>query len=220
MKNKQDFTICAFAYLDHFRQHYSIGHQSKATSGRPRNPKMDLYRHAGAFLDKNDIVSPCEVNHIAIGSDGKTFYAVDIANPNNTDGSKALYKSTDSGISWSDTYQPDLYQAMTPAEQGNFRIWNIAVAPDDVNFVAVVTNDSTTIYHETYGYQPTEATNGRIQIARQSSNISTIDISPSYGSRDIAIGTRTGAAGGTIWILKAPDYNNWVIRALPAIYCL
>ena len=40
--------------------------------------KWDRTDTPGSVADKNDIVSPCEVNRIAIGSDGKTFYAMDI----------------------------------------------------------------------------------------------------------------------------------------------
>ena len=164
----------------------------------------------GAFPDRNDIVSPSEVNRIAIGSDGKTFYAVDVANANVTDGSGALYKSTDSSVSWDDDTSRYLYQSMTPAEQANFRVWNITVAPDDVDFLAVVANDDTgNLPHNVWF-----SSNGGVQWQNTkfpaADNISAIDISKNYGSRDIAIGTRTGAGGGSIWMLKAPDYNNWL----------
>ena len=168
----------------------------------------------GSVLDRNDIVSPCEVNRIVIGSDGKTFYAVDIANPDNTNGNKALYKSTDSGVSWSGRISNYLYRAMTPAEQGNFRVWNIAIAPDDADFVAIVTNDSTSglprnIWVSTNGGAEWQNTN-----CPAPDNINVIDVSANYSSRDIAIGTRTGNGGGAVWILKAPDYNNWAAQGL------
>ena len=164
----------------------------------------------GSLPDKNDIVSPCEVNRIAVGSDGKTLYAVDIANPNQTNGSKALYKSTDGGISWSDTISRHLYQSMTPAEQANFRVWNIALAPDDIDFIAVVTSDNTS----TLPGNVWLSTNGGAEWQNTScpaaDNISTIDVSESYGSHDIAIGTRTGSGSGSVLILKASDYNKWL----------
>ena len=166
----------------------------------------------GAVTNKNDIVSPSEVNRITIGSDGKTFYAVDIANPDIATGGKALYKSTDSGVSWSDTISRHLYQAMTPAEQANFHVWNVAIAPDNAGFVTVVTNDSTSNLPRNVWV----STNGGAKWQNTScpavNNISAIDISVSYGSHDIAIGTRTGGGGGAIWILKAPDYSDWVAQ--------
>lgn len=178
----------------------------------PGTLKWTRINTPGATLDKNDIVSPSEVNCIAIGSDGKTFYAVDIVNSDNTTGGKALYKSTDSGISWSDKISKHLYQAMTPAEQGNFRVWNVAIAPDNINFVAVVTNNSISnlprnVWVSTNGGIKWEDTN-----CPAASNISTIDISTNYGNHDIAIGTRTGAGDGTIWMLKAPDYSTWTAQ--------
>ena len=163
-----------------------------------------------AFPDRNDIVSPCEVNRIAIGSDGSTFYAVDIADADNTDGSRALYKSTDSGISWSDTPSQHLYQAMTPAEQANFRIWNIAVAPDNVDFIAAVTSDSISNLPHNVWFSRDGGAEWHNTNFPAADNISAVDISVNYGSRDIAIGTRTGIGSGTIWVLKSPEYNDWV----------
>jgi hypothetical protein len=170
----------------------------------------------GAVPGKNDIVSPCEVNRIIIGSDGKTFYAVDIANPDNTTGSKALYKSTDSGISWSDTTSRNLFEAMSPAEQNNFRVWNVSIAPDDTKFVAAITNDSITtlprnVWTSTDGGNTWQNTN-----LPTIDNISAIDISPNYGKRDIFIGTRNGSGNGTVWMLKAPDFSNWVAQGVIA----
>jgi len=164
----------------------------------------------GALPDINDIVSPCEVNRIAIGSDGRTFYAVDISNPNNTDGSEALYKSTDSGISWDDTVSRHLYQTMTPAEQANFRVWNITVAPDDCDFVAAVTNDGVSNLPHNIWFSRNGGFEWQDTYCPAADNISAVDISINYGSRDIAIGTRTGAGNGAVWIMKAPEYNNWV----------
>jgi hypothetical protein len=169
----------------------------------------------GAFPGRNDIVSPCEVDRIAIGSNDKTFYAVDIADADSTDGSQALYKSSDGGISWSDTVSRNLYGSMTPAERTGFRIWDIAIAPDDVNFIAVVTGDSTgTLPHNVWfsrnGGAEWQDTNFPV-----ADNISAIDISINYSSRDIAVGTRTGDGGGSVWILKAPNYNNWHNQNFP-----
>src|SRR4030042_5111591 len=163
----------------------------------------------GTVPGKNDIVSPCEVNQIAIGSDGKTFYAVDIPNASNITGSKALYKSTDSGISWKDTISRNLYKTMTPGEQINFRLWNVAIAPDNIKLIAVVTNDSAShwprnIWVSTNGGATWENTNCPVN-----DHISTIAISPNYSDYDIAIGIRTGAGNGTVYILKASEQGAW-----------
>jgi hypothetical protein len=162
----------------------------------------------GSASEKSDIVSPSEVSRIAIGSDSKTFYAVNISSPDNTTGGRALYKSNDSGISWSDTLSRYLYQTMTPAEQGNFRIWNVAIAPDNVNFVAVVTNGSVSNMPQNVWLSIDGGSNWQNTIFPVSNNISTIDISMDYASRDIAVGTRTGGGGGNIWILKSADLSR------------
>ena len=41
------------------------------------------------------IVSPSEINAIAVGNDGRTLYAIDIPN-------SKVYKSLNSGITWDD----------------------------------------------------------------------------------------------------------------------
>lgn len=166
----------------------------------------------GALPNKGDVVSPSEVNRIAIGSDGKTFYAVDIANADAITGGSALHKSTDSGISWGDLISRHLYQAMTPAEQGNFRLWNVAIAPDDANLVAVVTNDSTSNWPRNIWVSTDGGVKWQNTSCPAAGKISAVDISMSYGNHDIAIGTRTGAGGGTVWILEAPDSTNWVTQ--------
>jgi len=185
---------------------------SKPALADPAILKWTRIDTPGGIIGRNDIISPSEVNRIIIGSDGKTFYAVDIANADTTTGSKALYKSTDGGLSWSDTISKRLYQTMTPTEQNNFRVWNIAIAPDNVRFIAVVTNDSTTtlpqnVWISTDGGNKWQNTN-----YPATDNINTIDISQNYGTSDIAIGTRTGTGSGTIWMVKAPGYNNWVTQ--------
>jgi len=195
------------------------GNISLATSQKPvladsESLKWTRVDTPGAFPDRNDIVSPCEVSRIAIGSDGRTFYAVDIVNPNSANGSKAFYKSTDRGVSWDDAVSQHLYQAMTPAEQLNFRVWNIALAPDDVNFVAVVTNDSISNLPRNVWFSRNSGFEWQDTNCPAAGNISAVDISSSYVGRDIAIGTRTGIGSGTIWVLKAPDYNNWVNQGL------
>src|SRR4030066_695743 len=155
------------------------------------------------------IFSPCEINQIAIGPDGKTFYVVDIPNASNITGSKALYKSTDSGISWNDTISRNLYKTMTPGEQINFRLWNVAIAPDNIKLIAVVTNDSAShwprnIWVSTDGGATWENTNSPVN-----DHISTIAISPNYSDYDIAVGTRTGTGNGNVYIFKSSGPGTW-----------
>ena len=165
----------------------------------------------GSALEKSDIVSPSEVSRIAIGSDGKTFYAINTPSPDNITGGRALYKSTDSGISWSDRFSQYLYQAMTPAEQVNFRVWNVAIAPDDVNLVAIVTNGSVSNLPRNVWLSIDGGSNWQNTNCPASDNVSTIDVSMNYDGHDIAVGTRTGGGGGNTWILKSTDPgHSWI----------
>ncbi len=167
----------------------------------------------GSIPDKHDIVSPSEVNRIAIGSDSRTLYVVDIPNANlDGIGGKAVYKSTDSGISWNDKISINLYQEMTLAEQGYFRVWNVAIAPDNVNFLAVVTNDGTSqwprdVWVSTDGGTKWENTN-----CPATDNISAIDISQNYCGYDIAVGTRTGLGTANVYIFKASGQGAWAAQ--------
>ena len=163
----------------------------------------------GSVLSKNDVVSSSEISRIALGSDGRTLYVVDTANSDNTTGGKALYKSLDQGISWSDKLGKSLYESMTTAEQDKFRIWDVAVAPDDADFVAVVTNNGTSYWPRNVWL----STNGGVKWENircpATENISAIDISMDYGSRDIAVGIRSGFGDGNIWIIKTPKFGSW-----------
>jgi hypothetical protein len=155
----------------------------------------------------NIVVSPSEINTLAIGSDDKTFYALDIPLPSR------LFKSDDGGITW----QTELSAKLITA--GAFMpIWNIALAPDDVNFVVAVT-DSTggtplggpgQVYISTNGGAKWDvAVNGLT--LNPGELISCIDISVTYGgiNRDIAIGTRDGAGTGRVFIMEAVGFGSW-----------
>src|SRR4030042_1418516 len=85
----------------------------------------------------NVIVAPSEINAMAIGSDGLTFYAVDIPALNPPNGMGKVYKSADGGITWQSELSAQLIAA------GAFiPVWNIAVAPDDANFIVAITDNT------------------------------------------------------------------------------
>jgi hypothetical protein len=166
----------------------------------------------GSVMGKSDVISPSEVSRIVIGSDGKTFYSLDIPNANNSNGGKALYKSVDSGKAWSDEAGKHLYQAMPAADRANFRVWNIAVAPDNASFLAVATNYGITsppslprnVWFSSDGGNNWQNTNLSV-----TSNISAIDIAKNNGNYIVAVGTRNGTGGGNIHAFKSPGYGNW-----------
>ena len=142
----------------------------------------------------NVIVSPSEVNAIAIGPDGITAYAIDI--PHNK-----VYKSMNSGIHWDDiTGYLSSAGAALPA-------WDIAIAPDNPNFVALVTSSAglpRNVFISTNGGSTWQDTN-----YPATSNIGAIAISMNYGGYDIVAGSRTGAGGGAIHIFKTSGYSGW-----------
>ena len=142
----------------------------------------------------NVVLSPSEINAIAIGNDGRTFYATDIPN-------SKVYKSINGGIAWDDlsSYLMSAGAAL-PA-------WNIAMAPDNPNFVAAVTSSGSLpgkVFVSTDGGGTWQDTN-----CPAVNNISAIAISPNYGGYDIAIGTRTGGGGGDVYVFKAAGAGSW-----------
>jgi hypothetical protein len=168
----------------------------------------------------NIIVNPSEINVIAIGSDDQTFYAVDIPNINTSLSLGRLYKSIDGGITWQNELSAQLIAAgaLMP-------VWNIAVAPDDVNFIVAVTDNvgglitggPRQVFISTNGGAIWQTTNFTPVAAAEW--ISCVDVSVPYGggtNRDIAIGTRTGAPGtGRIYVMKAAGFSSWVDQNLP-----
>jgi hypothetical protein len=148
------------------------------------------------------VVSPSEINAIVVGSDDETFYTIDIPH-------SKVYKSTDGGVTWED----DLTDALTD-EGATLPAWDIAVAPDDRELVAVVTNNRTAVYVSEDGGKEWVNTNlpdlGALLI-------SDIAISPEYGGdRDIAIGTRNpdGSTNGDIWVIRRLGFPGWEAQGL------
>ena len=164
----------------------------------------------GSVYGKNDILSPSEVNDIAIGPDNKTFYVADIPWVNGTTGGKAIFKSLDGGISWSDDIGKYLFNTMSGAEQANFRAWHIAVAPDDVNFIAAVTNNAGSNLPSNVWLSKDGGTTWVNSLCPATANISAIAISSMAGdNRDVAIGTRTGNGNGNTWVLNYHRQLTW-----------
>lgn len=148
------------------------------------------------------VVSPSEINALAIGSDNETFYAIDIPNGK-------VYKSIDGGVTWDD----DLTAALN-ATGANLSAWDVAVAPDNPELVAVVTKNRTAVYvsddgGETWVDTNTPDLDGFL--------IADIAISEEYAdSRDIAIGTRKpgGSTNGDVWVRELEGFGTWKAQGL------
>jgi len=151
------------------------------------------------------IASPSEINAFALGSDGETFYAIDIPD-------EKVYKSTDGGITWAD----DLGRALED-EGATLPAWDIAVAPDNPDLVAVATDDRQEVYVSEDGGK--SWTNTHVSDATgwdSSLLIADIAISPEYDNNDIAIGTRNpdGITNGDVWVIRRVAFAAWQAQGL------
>lgn len=159
----------------------------------------------------SNIIVPSEIDCLALGTDDNTFYAVDIPN-------RQVYKSTDAGVTWPNTY--NLTGGLTTAG-ANLPAWNIAVAPDNVDFVVAITdgtgapNGPKNVFISTDGGQNWQNTN--LPPLPLNEYISCVAISPQYTSsnRYVAIATRNGAGGGRVFTIKSPGTNAWINQTLP-----
>ena len=151
------------------------------------------------------VVSPSEVNALVLASD-EVFYAIDIPGED-------VYKSIDGGVTWKD----DMTQALLD-EGADLPAWDIAVAPDDPDLVAVVTDARQEVYVSEDGGETWEDTQVSSATGWDSSLlIADIDISPEYdSSRDMVIGTRKpdASANGDIWVLKREIIPGWKAQEL------
>lgn len=153
------------------------------------------------------IVRNSEVNRIAVGSDGKSIYALDSVNAR-------LYKSSHRGYGW-----VDISAGITAAAT-----WDeLAVAPDVPEIVAVVTNARTEVYLSTNGGGAFFSMGLAANLAA-GELIQCIAISPRYGgaARELAVGTSTGSGGGRVWVNTIPtsgwmDVSSGVTGWLPAV---
>ncbi len=148
----------------------------------------------------NVIVSPSEINAMAVAPGGGTIYAVDTAN-------SRLYRSDNAGTSWL-----DISNTLVTAGAA-FPAWNIAIAPDNPQFVVVVMSTGglpRRVFASVDGGQNWTDTG-----LTAAANINAIAVSPLYGNYDIAAGTRTGAGGGTVYTYRTSGIGGtWVAQGL------
>lgn len=169
------------------------------------------------------VIRKCGINDLALGPDNLTFYAISTDNTttDNTTPNEGLFKSTDAGYSWSSSIGNNLARA-----GAFFPVWNIAVAPDDANFIIVVTDNSSNMatsggprmaYYSIDGGN--NWTNTGLSL-NTNEYISCLAISYSNsGNRDIAVGTRS--IGDTQGRLLTVHYSSsfsttWADQSLPA----
>jgi hypothetical protein len=134
-----------------------------------------------------------------------------------------LRVSAAKGIIWSAAAGTRLSTAMTAAgyPAANLDVWNLAAAPDDAKFWAMVTgtagNDAPlNVWVTSDGGATWQDT--ALNLAPMN-YISCIDISPSYGSgrRDIAVGVRRGVAAlqMDMYVIQTGGFTGWVLQTWP-----
>jgi Leucine-rich repeat (LRR) protein len=180
----------------------------------PIQPETTQWQTLNTPAVGNEILSPSEVNKIAVAADGATIWAVDTP-------AKAIRKSYHRGWTWSEAPNSALHSAMTAAgiSQDNQFIWDVVLAPDNSNMVAVVTGsasspDPTEVWMSTNG--------GTMWVCADFSAVSggaiigAVDISRDYGTgRDIAVGARDGVPGAfRLWVLQTPGSNPWKLQTM------
>jgi len=126
-----------------------------------------------------------DVSRIAVGGDGLTIYALDSTN-------SRLYRSDSAGAGWS-----DISSSVTGAAPWT----DLAVAPDEARFVAVVTDGGREIYISADSGANFSAT-GVSSALGAGQAVRCISLSPDYGAprRELAAGTWSGAGGGSVLI--------------------
>lgn len=167
----------------------------------------------GYLPSRNDIACPSDISRFAAAVDGKSIYAVDTANRDISSGRRAVYCSSDSGVSWSDTPGTYLFKSMSTAEKLNFRAWDVAVAPDDPLIMAIVTGSAVSDLPGSVWYTDDGGFTWKDLDYASNANISSIAISCNTTGRVIAVGTRTGTGGGSISTLCLDKIGAWKLQA-------
>ena len=164
------------------------------------------------------VVAPSEVSVLTMGS-SYLWYASDIPN-------ERFLWTEDGGLTWQD----DIREALLNAEPApELPVWDIAVAPDDPDFLVAVTSfdhgggvvprsqvyvsDDRGVTWEC-AYVPEAVTSGA------GLQISDIDIAPlSSGERDVAICTRNPvdlSVAGDVWVAQSTAWTSWVAQDVNA----
>ncbi|MCX8126165.1 MAG: hypothetical protein N3E40_03360, partial [Dehalococcoidia bacterium] len=168
-------------------------------------------------VDPFSVISPSEASHFALHADldgNTTLYLTDI--PNNR-----LLKSSSAGSGW--------LSLMTALQTAGALppVYIVAVAPDDVRVIAVVTNGRKRVYYSADGGMNWTTTGLENLVPPLGTNeqISGVEISPAYHltgrgeARDIVVCTRDGTpAAGRVLVLQltAIGIGTWKDQLAPA----
>jgi len=205
--------------------------------------KWDNLEMPDSIVGKWDVLGPnplgggSEINKLVVAPDDNTLLSVVLA-PDwgnaavwNTEAASNLMVGAMKGIMWDFNQMLHLKNDMDakypgiPAGQHN--VFDVACAPDDANFWAVVTSGNQTDVNATWANAPVEVwitedagalwectglTLATVNDKTGSPLIGCLDISMNYGGkRDIAVGMRAGTGGAdfTLWVLQSAGYTGW-----------
>ena len=161
------------------------------------------------------------INKIAVARDGITIWAIVRRGDRNGTGRGGaqimLYRSTDGGISWSDTQYSKLSSTQSKIENGTF-VWDFALAPDNPNIIAVacadicvspllqeiwISTDKGDHWENTH-WPPRGVTAG-VDL------VSAMDISVDFKGRKVLVGTRdgTGLDTNNLQVMEIPNHGAW-----------
>jgi hypothetical protein len=131
-----------------------------------------------------------DVSQIAVAYNN-TVYALDSPNAK-------LYKSNQGGVGWTDI----------SSSLGAAAPWTeLAIAPDQPNLVAVVTNAGTEVYVSINGGANFSST-GLSSKLGGGERVECLAVSPGYGQWDISVGTSTGSGNGRVLVNVISGFSS------------
>jgi hypothetical protein len=169
-----------------------------------------------------------EIIQLLVGNDGNTMYVLIRAPyfPNGTTNNIEIKRSGNGGRTWSGTIWNNLNAATLYG--GDTTCWNMTIAPNDPNLIAVAVSDPSAsvnsvgidqeVFISTDGGTNWDNTNWPpAGVTTGVDLISTMDISPEFGAsgaHDILVGTRNGTGVNTynIQTMRMPGFGGWNVQ--------
>jgi len=175
--------------------------------------KWDTLREPNQLYGLQAIARGTDIIDFAVASDFNTVYAI----VDTTGGVTMLYVSSVKGLLWSGSKHTALTREPMWAAHGG-RLYQVAVAPDNPNFIAVTSDNGTVttgpkeVWVSQNGGSDWDYTNFATNMAT-TETIRAIDISVDYGGRrDLAVGTATGTGAGRIFVVKSTGFSGWQVQ--------
>jgi len=190
--------------------------------------KWDTLEMPNSQVGRWDILASSEVDKLVVAPDDSTLLAVVglSGNPFATFGALGqpiLMVGSMKGINWDYTQYTHLVSDMT-AKYGtlgaDYNVFDVACAPDDAKFWAVVTSDDSSTGPVEVWVTDDAGANWEctdLNVGGANKAIGCLDISMDYGGkRDIAVGQRAGGAF-TIYVLKSTGFTGWNLQTSPPV---